>query len=509
MSARHQADGARVSRLNAAWLARGGAGRAGGVALPGYVPADHGVGIVHLGMGAFHRAHQAVYTDDVLAARGGDWRILGVSLRGAAVAADLDPQDGLYTLLTRGAEETSVRVVGSVAGVVAAANDPAPALRALASPSTRIVTLTVTEKAYGIDRASGRIQARHPAVAHDLEHPDCPEGVLGMLVWALGERRRRRIEPFTVLCCDNLPDNGHLLRAGVLDMARRTAPDLAAWIEDRVAFPCSMVDRITPAATARTLADAAAALGCEDRAAVETEPFSMWVIEDRFPAGRPAWELAGALMVERVAPFERMKLRMLNGAHSLLAYAGHVAGFVHVRDAMGDPATARAVRIYLAGAAASLDPLPGLDLDRYGEALVGRFSNPAIAHETYQIAMDGTEKLPQRILLPAADVLSGRGDIRAFAFATAAWMRYCLGFRDDGAAYDLRDPRQAEIGAAVRGREKDAVGLASALMAIDGLFPDALRGSALWTRQVADCLEAMLSRGMKAALADFPLPHRE
>jgi len=175
---------------------------------------------------------------------------------------------------------------------------------------------------------------------------------------------------------------------------------------------------------------------------------------------------------------------------------------------MGDPVPASAVRAYLSSAAASLDPLPGLDLDRYAAALAERFSNPAIAHETYQIAMDGTEKLPQRILSPAAEVLRKRGDARAFAFATAAWMRYCLGFRDDGAAYDLRDPRQVEIEAAVRGREKDAAGLVSALMAIDGLFPDELRGSAPWTRQVEACLEAMLSRGMKAALADFPLPHR-
>ena len=493
-------------RLSAAWLARAAAsqGRGPGPLLPAYQPGEHGIGIVHLGTGAFHKAHQAVYTDDVLAAQGGDWRILGVSLRSTAVADELNPQDGLYALLVRD-RQTSVRVVGSIAGVVAAARDPEPARQALTSPSTRIVTLTVTEKAYGIDRASGRVVEGHPAVAHDLQHPDRPVGVLGLLAWALKERHRLGMDPFTVLCCDNLPENGHLLRAGVLDFVRRTAPGLLGWVEDRVAFPCTMVDRITPASTAQTLADAAAGLGCHDHAAVEAEPFSMWVIEDHFPSGRPAWELAGALMADRVEPFERMKLRMLNGAHSLLAYAGHVAGFPYVRDAMGDPVLTRVVRAYLACAAATLDPLPGLDLERYAEALVERFSNPAIAHETYQIAMDGTEKLPQRILLSAVDALQGRGDVRVFAFAVAAWMRYCLGYRDDGARYELRDPRQQEIADLVQ-QDMAAHDVVTALMGLEGLFPVELRSNDAWFRAVAGYLEVMLLRGMKSALAEFPQP---
>jgi fructuronate reductase len=333
--------------------------------------------------------------------------------------------------------------------------------------------------------------------------------VLGLLVWALKERHRQGIAPFTVLCCDNLPENGHLLRAGVLDMVRRTAPELLAWVEDQVAFPCTMVDRITPASTPRTLADAAACLGCEDRAAVEAEPFTMWVIEDRFPSGRPAWELAGALMVDRVEPFERMKLHMVNGAHSLLAYAGHVAGFIYVRDTMKDPGLAGLVRTYLAGAAMTLDPLPGLDLDRYADELVERFSNPSIAHETYQIAMDGTEKLPQRILLPAAETVRDGRDFRPFAFAVAAWMRYCLGYRDDGVTYELRDPRQSEIAAAVPAGQPDAAGVVATLMRLEGLFPPDLRGNAAWTRAVESYLEVILSRGMKAALAAFPRPAPE
>lgn len=518
----------KLPRLTAAWLAQakqraaqstgargqvdaeayppGSISRTTGAHLPNYEPNAHGVGLVHLGVGNFHRAHQAVYTDDVLANRGGDWRILGVSLRSAAAADAMNPQDGLYTLLIRGERGTEARVVGSIARVVAAARGPGPVWAALTNPRTRVVTLTVTEKAYGIDRASGQVQLQHPGIAHDIACPDQPAGVLGMLVWALRRRRQRRLAPFTVLCCDNLPENGHLLSAGVCDMADRVEPGLGAWIASHVAFPCSMVDRITPASTASTLEDAARATGCEDWAAVETEPFSMWVVEDRFPSGRPAWDEAGALMVGDVAPYEHMKLRMLNGAHSLLAYAGHVAGHVYVRDAMRDKALSRRVDDYLHSAAATLQPLPGFDLNDYAAALRQRFANPAIAHKTYQIAMDGTEKLPQRILAPAQDCLAGRGDTYPFALATAAWMRYCLGVTDNGARYDLRDPRADEIAAAVRGacdmlgRPQNAQAVSSALMALPGLFPSALPRSSVWRRQVESVLEVMLERGMDAAL---------
>ncbi|WP_298015289.1 mannitol dehydrogenase family protein [uncultured Castellaniella sp.] len=501
-------------RLDAAWLAAERQRRRadpvaarGGAALPGYRPQAHGVGIVHLGAGAFHKAHQAVYTDDVLARDGGDWRIRGISLRGEAAAQALNPQDGLYTVLVRGEREPSVRVVGSIAEVIAAVRDPQAARQALLDPAVKVVTLTVTEKAYGIDRASGRLMREHPAVARDLRAPDEPVGVLGMLVWALGRRRALGAAPFTVLCCDNLPDNGHLLRAGVLDMAAAVAPELVPWIAEQVAFPCSMVDRITPASTDATLDDVARLAGCEDRAAVETEPFSMWVIEDRFPEGRPAWEHAGALMVDDVAPFERMKLRMLNGAHSLLAYAGHVAGWTYVREAIADPDLSRVLRRLMDGAAASLEREPaGLALRDYADALCRRFANPAMAHETYQIAMDGTEKIPQRLLAPADRTLLLQGDVRPFAFAIAAWMRYCLGVTDAGASYALRDPRESEILAVVQAGGRDAAALSQGLMGLEGLFPVGLRESAVWRGLVAAYLGRMLDRGMRAACRELAGP---
>src|SRR5690606_5687607 len=259
-----------------------------GVALPRYRPGAHGCGIVHIGVGAFHRAHQAVYTDDALAAEGGDWRIIGICLRSMDIADALNAQNGLYTLIVRDAAGDRARVMGSIAHVVAAAREPGAALAALTDPGIRIVTITVTEKAYGIARGSG-VDESNPAIAADLASPRAPVGVIGLLVEALRLRRQAGTPPFTVLCCDNLPDNGTLLAQGVTDFARRLEPELARWIEAEVAFPSCMVDRITPASTNRTYADAERMTGCADQAAVESEPFSQWVIEDRFPTGRPAW----------------------------------------------------------------------------------------------------------------------------------------------------------------------------------------------------------------------------
>lgn len=469
-----------------------------GVARPGFAPETHGAGIVHIGVGAFHRAHQAVYTDDALAAAGGDWRITGVSLRSTDTADALNPQDGLYTLIVRDPAGTRARVVGSIARVIAAARSPGATLAALAAPATRIVTTTVTEKAYGIARGAG-VDPANPAIAADLANPRFPSGVIGLLVEALRLRRAAGVAPFTVLCCDNLPDNGALLRLGVVDFARRLDPPLADWISAEGAFPSSMVDRITPAPTEATLALARELTGCEDMAAVETEPFSQWVIEDRFVAGRPRWEAGGALFVEAIAPYERMKLRMLNGTHSMLAYCGYLTGCVHVRDVMARPDLAALVGRHLAAARSTLESVGGIDLGRYAEDLRVRFANPAIAHQTYQIAMDGTEKLPQRIFEPALELLGRGAGIRPFAFAAAAWMRYCLGRTDAGETYALRDPREAQIRRALEGTG-DAAAISAALIALPGFVPERLAAHPVWRAEVEDALGVMLSGGMAAAV---------
>ncbi|NDW00928.1 mannitol dehydrogenase family protein [Salipiger sp. PrR002] len=465
---------------------------------PGYDPQAHGVGIVHLGLGAFHKAHQAALTDLAMTAEGGDWRILGVSLRSPKASDELHPQNGLYTLIVKGAEGTSAQVIGSVADAICSAGHPEPALAAMAAEGTKIVSLTVTEKAYGLDRAAQGCDVAHPAVAADLASPQAPQGVLGLLTEALRRRRDAGFAPFTVLCCDNLPENGVLLRGAVVDFARRIDPDLSEWIALNVAFPSTMVDRITPAATVSTLAEAAEFTGCEDLAAIETESFCQWVIEDNFPQGRPAWEAAGAIFTDDVAAFEAMKLRMLNGSHSMLAYAGFHAGCTYVRDVMANPPLAKLVRRHLATAAATLPPIPGIDTAAYADALASRFENPAIAHETFQIAMDGSEKMPQRIFSAVADARAKGVDCRAFTFATAAWLRHVSGATHDCDAYELRDPRASELQAMAAG--KDAEEIVEALRGAAFVPPAVSADDAYWA-EVTGLLAEMLFEPMQDVIA--------
>ena len=467
---------------------------------PTYDPNRHGHGIVHLGVGAFHRAHQANYTDAALAAAGGDWRILGASLRSVELADALNPQNGLYTLIERDASNLRARLIGSIERVIAASRAPEDLMTSLTDRRTRIVTMTVTEKAYGIARGTMTVDVRHPAIAADLRKPNYPSSVLGLLTEGLRRRRIAQIQPFTVLCCDNLPDNGEFVRHGVIDFARRLDPALGDWIAEKVCFPSSMVDRITPASTAQTREDALRLTNCIDQAPVETEPFTQWVIDDRFPSGRPAWEAGGALFVENVRPYEAMKLRMLNGAHSMLAYAGFLSGRRYVRDTVGPAGFRPLIERHFKAAASTLPQLAGIDLSAYARELLSRFANPAIAHETYQIAMDGTEKLPQRIFAPALEALEKGLDVRPFAFAVAAWMRYCLGRLDDGTRFALRDPREEEIGRLLSGAATSS-DVANALHMLANFFPERLRTDLLWRDTVNSCLGTMIGEGMQAAFA--------
>lgn len=471
-----------------------------GVAKPSY-DRNRPSGIVHLGTGAFHKAHQAVYTDDALQASGGDWMITGVSLRSPGVADTLNPQQGFYTLLTRGAEGTSARIVGSVGKVLVAPRERAAVLAALTNPHTRIVSLTITEKGYGLDAGSGGLDRNHPAIAADLADPASTQSAVGLIVAALQQRRNLGHAPFTVLCCDNLPSNGKVLRRLTLEFAAARNGNIIHHLESEVSFPSTMVDRITPASADRTFADALRLTGREDRAAVETEPFTQWIVEDDFVAGRPDWEAGGALFVTDVAPYEKMKLRMLNGTHSMLAYSGFLAGHKYVRDVMADSDLALLVARHMGEAARTLEPVPGVDLDAYAAELRGRFGNPEMAHETWQIAMDGTQKLPQRLIEPAAIALRRGLPLDAYAFAVAAWMRYALGMTDMGEIYTLRDPREAEIAAALAGARRDASVVVDHLLALPGLFPEELRGSPAWRAVLQEKLQPMLGQGMRRAIA--------
>ena len=404
-----------------------------GIAQPGYDRTGKRVGIVHFGLGAFTRAHQAWYTDRAMTAAGGDWLTVGVSLRSPEVGEQLNPQDGLYTLAERSGEGTRRQVIGSVSDVLLATRQRASVVINLIAPSTHVVTFTVTEKGY----------CRAPDGSLDLALAD--QGFYPLLVDALAQRRAAGIAGLTLLSCDNLADNGHQLRRLLREFILARDPDLWPWTDRHCTFPCSMVDRIVPATTPEDRAEAAAELGLEDRGLVVTEPFSQWVIEDAFAGPRPAWDAVGAEIVTAVAPYETAKLRMLNGAHSALAYCGLLAGHSFVHEAIADPLLRPLVDgLMREEAAPTIAAAPGQDLAAYADALIERFANPALNHKLIQIAMDGSQKIPQRWLATlAANQVTGR-TCPAILTALAAWLRHVRG--DNAKRWGaVDDPRAAEL----------------------------------------------------------------
>jgi len=394
-----------------------------GIGRPGYDRTAMQAGIVHLGTGAFHRAHQAVVADAALRAGDRRWGVIGASLRSPATRDALAPQDGLYALNLRG-ETDRYAVIGSIGRILVAPEDPAALLAAMAHPAVRIISLTVTEKAYCLHPATGLLDEAHIDIQHDLSHPHAPRSAPGFLVAALARRRAAGLLPPTVLCCDNLPRNGVTLHRLLARLGAQNDPSLGAWIADEVACPNTMVDRIVPATTDADRARVAAALGMEDAWPVVAEPFLQWVIEDRFTAGRPDFEAYGAALVSNVAPFETMKLRMLNAAHSAIAYLGLLAGDATVADAVQDPGLGAFVRGLMRDAAQTLSVPPGTDVSGYGQALMERFANPALRHRTAQIALDGSQKLPPRLLDAMRDRLDQDLPVARHAMAVAAWMQH-------------------------------------------------------------------------------------
>jgi fructuronate reductase len=397
------------------------------VARPAYDPAAHGAGIVHLGLGAFHKAHQAVYLDQVLATEGGDWRVIGVSCRSPLPRAQLKPQEYLYIVAERDAAGENHRVIGSIADVLVAPENPSAIIEVMSSQMIRIISLTITEKGYCRSPADGTLDLHHPDIVHDLDNPRHPRSAPGLILAALRERQRTGAVAPTLLSCDNLPHNGAMLRAVLVQLALEREPGLAEWIDRHVAFPSTMVDRIVPAATAVDRQHAAAALGVLDEALVSTEPFTQWVIEDRFAAERPQLDRVGVQLVADVSPYELRKLRLLNGSHSTLAYMGSLMGHTFVHEAIADDLLQALIRRMMATELApTLPSVPGLDLGAYQDALLARFANPTLRHRLQQIAIDGSQKLPQRLLRPLQQRLQRGEPVVLLTLAVAAWMYYVL-----------------------------------------------------------------------------------
>ncbi|WP_394688134.1 mannitol dehydrogenase family protein [Hoeflea sp.] len=405
-----------------------------------------GAGIVHLGLGAFFRAFGAIYVEDAVRLSGGDWGIIGVSLQSAGTRDKLVGQDFVYNVVTQNNDGTeSHRTVEILRNVLVAPEDPEAVVAAMADPAIRIVSLTVTEKGYCHDPATGMLKLDHPEIRHDLSN-GLPRSAPGFLVRALQRRREAGVPPFTVLTCDNLPENGKLVRRAVIDLARQIDPALADWIGEQGRFPSTMVDRITPATKPEDVASLGRKLGYLDQAPVMCEPFRQWVIEDDFVAAygdnaRPDLGAAGAEMVRDVTAYEHMKLRMLNGTHSSLAYLGYLAGHETISDAVADPAFARFVkRLWREEIIPSFKAPEAVDIEAYADALFERYSNTAIRHRTWQIAMDGSQKLPQRILGTISDNLSAGRESPGLVLAVAGWMRYVGGIDEKGEPIEVKDP---------------------------------------------------------------------
>ncbi|AMK16588.1 MULTISPECIES: mannitol dehydrogenase family protein [Sphingobium] len=483
-----------MSRLSSATID----GLPGDVLRPAYDRAAVKRGVVHLGIGAFHRAHQAVFFDDALNCGDLRWGITAASLRSPAVRDQMAPQDGLYTLVVRDGRAEQARIIGAVQDVIVAPEAPRDLLAALAHADTHIVTLTVTEKGYKLDPATGALIEGDPQLAADLASLDAPQTAPGYLVAALAMRRAAGQAPFTAISCDNLPYNGARLRDAVTGLARRHDPALADWIAARGAFPQTMVDRIVPATTDADIAALAARIGVEDRAMVKTEPFLQWVIEDDFCGPRPDFG-PGVHLTADVAPWEEAKLRLLNGAHSGIAYLGGLAGIDHVHEVLALPQARAFVEALWDESETTLNPPPELDIAAYRRALIGRFDNPTLQHRTRQIAMDGSQKLPQRLLAPIAARLEAGHGIDALSLAVAAWIRWQAGRDDVGGTHLVDDPLAGPI-ATCLADANSAGERVDAILGFDPVMRPALRGNVVFRAALLRWLDLLETQGVRAAM---------
>ncbi|MFC5382032.1 mannitol dehydrogenase family protein [Aquipuribacter nitratireducens] len=472
------------------------------VGVPTYSTADVRTGIVHLGVGGFHRSHMAVYLDDLFTlGLSRDWAVTGLGLlpQDSTMRDALLPQGCAYTVMTKSADgAVSARVVGSLVDYVFVPEQPEAAREVLTDPRTRIVSLTITEGGYHVDQNSGDLVVDE-ALARDLDALRTgghPATAFGLIVDALARRRDAGTAPFTVMSCDNIQGNGALTRRAVTAFARLLDPDLAAWVDAAVAFPSSMVDRITPATTDADRTRLADELGVEDAWPVVCEPFRQWVLEDHFPTGRPLLEEVGVQLVPDVHPYELMKLRLLNAGHQAVAYLGRLSGFTYVHEVAQDPLFAR----FLAGfmeheASPTLAPVPGVDLPRYREDLLARFANAHVRDTLERLCLDTSDRIPTFLLPVVRDQLASGGPLHRAALVVAAWARYAEGVGEDGAPFEVVDQRREQVMARARRARTDPL----AFLEDARLFGD-LRDSERFTTAYREALASLREVGARASV---------
>lgn len=456
--------------------------------------------ILHLGFGAFAKAHVMAFHDDMLRRTSGDWGVIAARLHsGADELTQLDEADGVFTVGEMSGAGLHLREIGCVTGTLHARRDGLPALLSrIAAPGLGVITLTITEKGYCL--SGGALDLSHDGIREDLANPEAPRTAIGILARGLSMRMATGALGVTILSCDNLPANGHLCRRALLDFAEQLDPKLTEWIETGCRFPCSMVDRITPAMTEASHRDLESALGRPDPNGILCEPFRQWVIEDSFAGERPQWDLAGAQFVADVAPFEEMKLRLLNGSHSFLAYLGALADKETISDCMNEPVLKSAAqKLMLDEQAPTLHVPGGVDISRYAADLIERFSNPALQHKTTQIASDGSQKLPQRLLAPIRHHLGTGRPWPLSALAVAGWMHYCRGASESSAALPLNDPLAERI-RSIAG-QSDGTEYVDTLLSLTPVFGDQLPALQAFADKIRSAYHDIGSRGVINSIA--------
>lgn len=458
-------------------------------------------GIVHIGVGGFHRSHEAVYTHQLLqTGTGTDWAICGVSIRDTdgAMQQVLSEQDHLYTLIELGADSTNtLSVIGSITDFLFAPDDQEAVIKKLASPEVKIVSLTITEGGYNVDDTTGRFNANHPDIRHDVQNPNQPRTVFGYLTEALVRRRERSLPPFTVMSCDNLPENGRVARAALLAFANLRNADLASWIESKVSFPSSMVDRITPRTDETHRHWLKSHYDLEDGWPVVCEPFCQWVLEDDFCNGRPEWERVGVQFTDDVAPYERMKIRLLNASHSAVAYLGYLAGYRYTHEVMADDRFSHFIRSFMdEDVTPVLGEIPGIDVPAYKQTLIERFSNPQMGDQLSRLCMDGSSKIPKFLVPTIHTLLNEDRSLSRVAMVIASWAIYLRGEDEGGQQHDVNDPLAARLQSAVR----DRASLASEFLGMADIFGARLSNSKAFQEAFDAALDNLETNGVLTAL---------
>ncbi len=458
---------------------------------------------VHIGVGGFHRAHQAAYLDDLLALpnteRWGECG-MGVMASDERMRDALKGQDYLYTIVERSAEKQTARVIGSIVDYVYAPEERERAIEKLAAPETKIVSLTITEGGYFIDEGTREFTPEHPDIQHDLQHPGQPVSSLGYIAEALNRRRQRGLPPFTVMSCDNLQGNGHVIQKVLLAFAGLRDPALQQWIASKVRFPNSMVDRITPVTTAKDIEFAASRFGFQDAWPVVTEPFIQWVIEDEFSNGRPEWEKVGAQLVSDVVPYELMKMRLLNASHLAMAYLGAVAGYTHVHEIMQDALFRMFIENFMEEVTPVVPKIPGTSVKEYKRVLIERFSNPTINDQVTRICSEGSAKIPKWVLPSIAELLETQMSIELLCLVIASWIHYYTQGSDErGQPLTIIDARAAELTRIAKTAGTDP----RPILAITSIFGEALPANNLFVAKVEAALQALSKLGTAATMRQY------